>query len=288
MYARNMEGQHQDHHGSTQHDRRLFLKKSLAFLAGALMGADLFSKAEASERLTFAMPKSHGNTCPSTPSTPRIALIIDDIGSSISRARAFLALGMPITFSILPRLPYSEFLAEEIDREGHEIMLHQPMEPYCHEIDPGPGAIYVAYRDPKIENIVERNLLQIPQAKGVNNHMGSRFTSCSMKVAQVLRIIKQKDLFFVDSLTTAHSKAYQMARHLHMRTAPRNVFLDDPPDLSAIRFQCLHLLQHALQYGSAIGIGHPHLTTLRALHEFRRDLADRTPGLELVSVSYLL
>ncbi len=283
-----MEGQHQDHHGPLQHDRRLFLTKSLAFLAGSLVGWDLFSKAEASERLTFPMPKINRSRCLAASSTPRIALIIDDIGSSISRARAFLALGVPITFSILPQLPYSEFLAGEIDREGHEIMLHQPMEPYCHEIDPGPGAVYVAYRGPMIEKIVEKNLLQIPQAKGVNNHMGSRFTSSSRKVTQALRIIKQKHLFFVDSLTTVHSKAYQMARRLHMRTAPRNVFLDDPPDLPAIRSQCRHLVYHARQYGSAIGIGHPHLNTLRALHDFMRDLADRRPDLEFVPVSHLL
>ncbi len=288
MYAPNMEGQHKDHHGPIQHDRRLFLTKSLAFLAGALLGCDFFSRAEASEKLTFTIPKRQWKTCLAPFSPPRIALIIDDIGSSISRTRGFLALGLPITFSILPQLPYSEFLAEEIHREGHEIMLHQPMEPYCHEIDPGPGAVYVSYRGPKIENIVEKNLLQIPQAKGVNNHMGSRFTSSSRKVAQALRIIKQKDLFFVDSLTTVHSKAYMMAKRLHMRTAPRNVFLDDPPDLPEIRFQLRHLAHHALQYGSAIGIGHPHLTTLRALHEFRLDLADRAPELELVPVSHLL
>ena len=283
-----MEGHCQDHHRQIELDRRLFLKKGLAFLAGGLLGWNSFSKAEASEKLAFSMPAPHLHTPFDTPLTPRIALIIDDIGSSISRARAFLGLGIPITFSILPQMPYSEFLADEIDREGQEIMLHQPMEPYCHEIDPGPGAVYIAYRSTRIENIVEKNLLQIPQAKGVNNHMGSRFTSSSRKVAQALKIIKQRDLFFVDSLTSVHSKAYRMAKRLHMRTAPRNVFLDDPPDPAAIRFHFRHLVNHARQYGSAIGIGHPHLTTLRALHEFRRDLIHRESDLQLVPVSYLL
>jgi uncharacterized protein len=271
-----------------QYDRRRFLAKSFTFFAGTFLGLNFFSRAEAEERTFYPIARPPWRARPAAASSPRIALIIDDIGSSIPRARDFLALGIPITFSILPQLPYSEFLAGEIDGEGHEIMLHQPMEPYCHEIDPGPGAIFIAYKDPRIEDIVEKNLLQIPQAKGVNNHMGSRFTSCSMKVAQALRIIKQKDLFFVDSLTTAHSKAYQVAKRLHMRTAPRNVFLDDPPDLPDIRFQLRHLVRHALLYGSAIGIGHPHLPTLRALHEFRRDLADRRPELQLVPVSHLV
>jgi hypothetical protein len=193
-----------------------------------------------------------------------------------------------MTFSILPKLQYSDLLAEEIYQQGQEIMLHQPMEPYCHEVDPGPGALYISYRDTEIEEIVEENISQIPQATGVNNHMGSRFTSCPDKVVEALKIIKQKDLFFVDSLTSSHSQAYKMARRLNMRTAPRNVFLDTPPDIRAVRRQLKYLKQYALNHGSAIGIGHPYLSTLTALYDFKRELNEKDPFFELVSVSDLL
>jgi hypothetical protein len=146
----------------------------------------------------------------------------------------------------------------------------------------------VSYGDPEIEQIVKENLAQIPEATGVNNHMGSRFTSCSRKVARALKVIKEENLFFVDSLTSCHSKAYKMARSLHMRTAPRNVFLDHEPDLSIIRLQLRHLKAHALTYGAAIGIGHPHIATLAALHAFKWELAEQGSNLELVPVSHLL
>ncbi|HDZ23950.1 MAG TPA: divergent polysaccharide deacetylase family protein [Desulfobacteraceae bacterium] len=255
-----------------KYDRRAFLAKSLTFLAGTFVGLDFFRPMQAGAETTF----------------PRIALIIDDIGSSVSRARAFAALGIPITFSILPQLRYSRVLAQEMDTMGHEIMLHQPMEPYCHELDPGPGAVYISYADMEIEEIVKENLAQIPEATGVNNHMGSRFTSCPRKVLQALKVIKENDLFFVDSLTTCHSKAYTMARRLHMRTAPRNIFLDHDPDLSSIRLQLRRLKAHALTYGAAIGIGHPHIPTLAALHEFKWELEDQESTLQLVPVSRLL
>ena len=45
---------------------------------------------------------------------PRIALIIDDLGYNQSRVLPFLDLGVPITFSILPHLMYSERLAEAL------------------------------------------------------------------------------------------------------------------------------------------------------------------------------
>ena len=118
--------------------------------------------------------------------------------------------------------------------------------------------------------------------------MGSRFTSSPGKVVEALKIIKQKDLFFVDSLTSSHSQAYKMARRLNMRTAPRNVFLDTSPDTRFVRQQLRHLKQYALNHGSAIGIGHPHLSTRAALYDFKQALNKKGPLFELVSVSDLL
>jgi uncharacterized protein len=267
----NMEETYRRERKPREYDRRVFLERSLILLAGTFFGVNF---------LRPAVAGAYGR--------PRIALIIDDIGSSASRARAFAALSIPLTFAILPQLTYSALLAEEMEGRGHEIMLHQPMEPYRHELDPGPGAVFISYGDRKIEEIVQENIAQIPQATGVNNHMGSRFTSCSKKVIQALKVIKERDLFFVDSLTTCHSKAYELARRLHMRAAPRNIFLDNTQELPSIRRQIRRLKTHALIYGAAIGIGHPHIPTLAALHEFKWELEDQRSPLELVPVSRLL
>jgi polysaccharide deacetylase 2 family uncharacterized protein YibQ len=268
--------------------RRLFLLKGIAYLSGALFGLNLFSTAKAGQRRIFPINTPPFQKLPLSEFAPRIAFIIDDIGSSISRAQAFLDLKMPMTFSILPKLQYSDLLAEEIYQQGQEIMLHQPMEPYGHEVDPGPGALYISNRDTEIEEIIEENISQIPQATGVNNHMGSRFTSCPDKVVEALKIIKQKDLFFVDSLTSSHSQAYKMARRMNMRTAPRNVFLDTSPDIRSVRRQIRHLKQYAINHGAAIGIGHPYLSTLTALYDFKQELNKQGPFFELVSISDLL
>jgi polysaccharide deacetylase 2 family uncharacterized protein YibQ len=287
MYPHKMKGKNPEQK-KQQCYRRLFLLKGFAYLSGALFGLNFFSNAKAGQRRIFPINTPPLEKLPLFEFAPRIAFIIDDIGSSISRAQAFLDLKMPMTFSILPKLLYSDLLAEEIYERGQEIMLHQPMEPYCHEVDPGPGALYISYRDTEIEEIIEENLSQIPQATGVNNHMGSRFTSSSSKVVEALKIIKQKDLFFVDSLTSSHSQAYKMARRLNMRTAPRNVFLDTSPDIRAVRRQLRYLKQYALKHGAAIGIGHPHLSTLTALYDFKREINEKGPFFELVSVSDLL
>ncbi|MBA7582853.1 hypothetical protein ES708_24791 [subsurface metagenome] len=203
---------------------------------------------------------------------PRIALIIDDIGYSIPRARQFLSLNIPITFSILPRVPYSRDLAVEISDHGHEVMLHQPMQPYDSSLDPGPGALYEGDDPSRISGIIEENISGVPLAIGVNNHMGSRFTECQREIHQALKVIKNNDLFFIDSRTSNNSKAFKTARNLHLTTDRRNVFLDTVRNESTILYRLHQLKRCARRYGHAIGIGHPFPETARAIEYFLRDL----------------
>lgn len=256
-------------------DRRDFLRKSISFLLGSLWGLHGLSRAFASE----ALPKH-------STELPRIALIIDDIGATLSGARQFLHLGVPITFGVLPRLPKSEQAAFEIHAEGHLIMLHQPMEPFNGNLDPGPGALYVGDKASRIASILEENIGYVPFADGVNNHMGSRFTSSGKEVHEALCVVKEKSLFFVDSLTSSRSKAYETARELHMAAAYRNVFLDNYRDLSHVLSQLRKLKAIALNYGHAIGIGHPFPETARAIGLFLKDLEDSS--IRLAHVSDLL
>jgi polysaccharide deacetylase 2 family uncharacterized protein YibQ len=214
-----------------------------------------------------------------------MALIIDDIGHSVSKARRFLELDVPITFSILPRLAHSYQLAHEIHRCGHETMLHQPMEPHNSILDPGPGSLYVGYKGPEITRILERNMASVPFAVGVNNHMGSRFTECQNEMSEVLRVVARNRLFYIDSLTSSRSKGYLAARRLHVAAARRDVFLDNIASESYILSRLRSLERCAVLHGGAVGIGHPFPETARAIKRF---LADRDPGVSLVHVSSFL
>jgi len=244
-------------------DRRNFLIKSTSLLAGNLLGLSFFSKVFAQEIL----PKNLN-------AAPRIAVIIDDIGYSTAVARLFLKPGIPLTFAVLPRLRNSYHLAVELHCRGHEIMLHQPMEPYNSEFNPGPGALYVGYDESQIIEIMSENIAGVPYAIGVNNHMGSRFTSSRKEILETLNVVKQRNLFFVDSLTSSRSKAYRTALELHLSAACRNIFLDNIVDESAITCQLFKLRQHALVYGRAVGIGHPYPETAQAIEKFVTKLND--------------
>jgi len=183
-------------------------------------------------------------------------------------------------------LPYSYDSALEIHGEGNEVMLHQPMEPLNASLDPGPGALYVKDKPEKIVTILDENISSLPFTSGVNNHMGSRFTERREKMKEALTVIKNNDLFFIDSLTSSHSIGYETARRLRLVAGYRNIFLDHYPKESYVLSQLHKLKTYARAYGHAIGIGHPYPETLRALRYFLEGFA--RSGISLVHISEIL
>jgi polysaccharide deacetylase 2 family uncharacterized protein YibQ len=256
-------------------NRREFLARTAFFLIGGFLKVNDLPKAQAFDDLNS-----------DSAIEPRISLIIDDIGPNLSGAKWFLDLNIPITFAVLPRLCKSEEAATLVHDAGHEIMLHQPMEPDDRHLDPGPGALFVGYGSNKIVRIMEENISLIPFAAGVNNHMGSRFTRYSGEVLETLQVVKEKGLFFVDSLTTSRSKAFETARNLNVPAASRNVFLDNILEESAIVHQLSLLKKRALKQGHSVGIGHPFPETARAIRSFLKEPAEA--GFTWVYVSRLI
>lgn len=251
--------------------RRDFLYKSTVFFIGGLLGFKFCTPA-------FASLCQNKN--------PRIAIIIDDIGFSKSRLDSFININAPLTFSILPQLPMSSVLAEKIHNQGYEVMLHQPMEPLDPNIDPGPGAVYVKDSPDKIESIIKQNISETPFVVGINNHMGSRFTACGKEMKEALSVIKNRGLFFVDSLTTNRSTAYLTAKTMNISTIRRNIFIDNVHDEDMILMQLKRLKKRAITHGYAIGIGHPLPETARAFNSFYQHI--KNTNISLVSISNLL
>ncbi|OQY13665.1 MAG: hypothetical protein B6I30_02520 [Desulfobacteraceae bacterium 4572_187] len=106
------------------------------------------------------------------------------------------------------------------------------------------------------------------------------------EISEALRVIRDRDLFFIDSLTSGHSVAYKTARKLQMPTACRNIFLDNHLEDNYILRQ-LHKLQiHAKVHGHAIGIGHPFPETARAIKRYLSN--SKHSGVSFVHISDLL
>jgi len=217
---------------------------------------------------------------------PQIAIIIDDVGFNMERVRPFMQLDVPITFSVLPHLPHSRLLAEKIHAQGHEIMLHQPMEPHNMFINPGPGALYLSHTSKDMVGIIQKNIESFPYAVGFNNHMGSRFTESRPKMTDTLKIFKDQNFFFVDSITSQNSIGFDTAKNMQMTASFRNEFIDNSLEKQYMRAQVQKLKKHALRFGKAIGIGHPKPATTASLPKFINEL--KSEGFSFVYASQIV
>ncbi len=199
---------------------------------------------------------------------PQIALIIDDLGYDYHIAEQFLGLDATLTFAVLPFSPYQTRIAQSARSHGFEIMLHLPMEPVEYpRIDPGLGALLTDMTPDELIGQLRANIDSLPMAVGVNNHMGSRLTAASDRMKQVFTILKKRNLYFIDSRTTAQTQCENSARLLQVPFSHRDVFLDHQASPDAIRQQIKRLLAIAAQNGHAVGIGHPYAITVDTLRD---------------------
>jgi hypothetical protein len=180
----------------------------------------------------------------------------------------FIDLEAPITFSFLPQAPYAKEMAVLAHQKGKEILIHLPMEPKTYpETDPGPGSLLVGMKPDEIQAVLLKDLDEFPQAKGANNHMGSRFTEDREKMVLVLTLLKKRGLFFLDSATTPRSVIPGVASQLGVNYFTRDIFLDNVIDKEAIRQQLRKMVEQARARGQAIACGHPYPLTLQTLKE---------------------
>ena len=218
--------------------------------------------------------------------SPKAAFIIDDLGYEREVAKKMIELEFPVTLSILPFLQYSEFIAEEGRKNNQEIILHLPMEPSNSSANPGPGAIKSYMSEEEIRQVVRDCILNFPYIMGVNNHMGSKITENREIMEIVLEEIKGYNLFFIDSMTSKNSIAYQVAQEMGVKTAVRSVFLDNENDMEYIKGQMLEVQKIALREGEAIAIGHSRINTFYVLKRMIPELIKT--GIEIVPVSELV
>ena len=217
---------------------------------------------------------------------PRIAIIIDDLGYEPYIIDDFLKLGLPLAFSVLPRAPFTQSVVRKASHGGKELILHLPMEPTDYpNINPGPGALLTNMSARKIRATLNRHFEEVPGIRGVNNHMGSYFTAKRDKMAVVMRELKKRNLFYIDSRTTTETVAHELAEMMGVPVASRSVFLDNDLSLKVMRFQMERLLGIARHSGAAIGIGHPYEETLNLLKNYLGKLRTRV---KVVPVSELI
>jgi polysaccharide deacetylase 2 family uncharacterized protein YibQ len=219
--------------------------------------------------------------------TPRISIIIDDLGYRLDAGRRAIELPGPVAYAILPETPGAQRLAEFANERGKEVLLHLPLEAVDHDGPPEPGGLVLDMSRSGFSEAFDRAIDSVPYVIGVSSHRGSLLTRHPGHMSWLMEeIARREGLFFIDSYTTHHSVALRMAREAGIAARRRDVFLDHDRSPEALEREFERLKRLARERGKAVGVGHPHPETLDMLEE-ELDTLERE-GIELVPISQLI
>ena len=211
---------------------------------------------------------------------PKLAIIIDDV-SVRSHVEAIKKVGIPLTMSFLPPSSYRPNSAKLASKEKF-YMVHLPMEA-THFNAEEPFTLKTKDSQQKIANRIKDLKKLFPRVKYINNHTGSKFTSDESSMNRLIFVLNSQHINFIDSRTTADTKAPKVMRNYGLKYVARDIFLDHKMKKSYIISQIKKAIKIAKAHGTAIAIGHPHANTLLALSESKKLFKD----VELVYINRL-
>lgn len=187
-----------------------------------------------------------------------LVFVIDDAGLNVEFTKRYAGLPFPLTIAVLPKLAHSKECAYVVRSYGKELILHQPMQSLNHSLNPGPGKITVDMSFEQIHSIIRENLAEIgPGVKGLNNHEGSEVTEDVLRIGAVLDACLENSIYFLDSRTTANTKAPQAALERDMKIFEKSgPYIDNVVTREAMLEEIYRALDAANKNGSSIVIAH--------------------------------
>lgn len=216
---------------------------------------------------------------------PQVAIIIDDIGYQ-KVDPDIIRLPYALTMAVMPFTPNGHQMTLLARQHGKEIMLHMPMEAVAQNHLLGKGALRRPMNKQQVQQALHKALDSVPQAIGINNHMGSLYTSLPQQMDWVMQVVAERQLYFIDSKTTGKSVVSATTHKYGVKSRSRDVFLDNDKSYKALDRQFNQLIQLAKLHGHAVAIGHPYPETYRYLKKNLPRLAQQ--GIKVVPASALL
>jgi hypothetical protein len=213
-----------------------------------------------------------------------IGIVIDDFGyRNDDVSDGFLNLDVPLTYAVIPGHEYSKSFGEKAVRKGFEVIVHMPFENLANKGGEESFVLSTSMDSETIQKRVQAALDEIPSAIGMNNHQGSKASADQHVMSNVARVLKKRNLFFVDSRTTAETVAESTMEVYKVPTTRRNIFLDNEDDEGKIHEQLIKLVEKSEEWGAAVGIGHVKPKTLKILKKYIPELQKKGYKFEFVS-----
>ncbi len=216
---------------------------------------------------------------------PRIAIVITGLGlSQTGTQSAIKQLSEDVTLAFASEGNSIDRWMQTARREGHEIILQVPMEPFDYpNVSPGKFTLEVAGSPDENRDRLEWALNRTTNYTGIMNHMGAAFTANAPALDAMLGNLHNRGLMFFDDGTSARSLAQDEALKAGVPYARADLIIDPDRSAGAILAKLNELEQNARSQGIAIGIGAAFNETIGTVATWMNEAKKR--GIEFVPIS---
>jgi uncharacterized protein len=230
----------------------------------------------------FAQPVK---SIPAKPDAPRVALIVGGLGVSTSvTADAIAKLPGAVTLAFMPYSYDVDQLAGRARREGHEVLLQAPMEPFGYpENDSGPQTLLTSLTPEQNLERLYWLMSRLHGYVGVAGAMGARFTASEQAFAPVLHEIGKRGLIFVDDGANPRSVAGRIAGANNLPFVKADIIIDAVPTPAEIDHALGRLEMAAREHGAVVGISSALPVSIERIAKWAK--AAEARGLQLVPIT---
>jgi polysaccharide deacetylase 2 family uncharacterized protein YibQ len=219
---------------------------------------------------------------------PRIAIVISGLGTSAKATAAALA-GLPpqVTLAFAPYAADVQNWVTQARRQGHEVLLEVPMEPFdFSDSDPGLYTLQAGIGEAANTNRLVWALTRFTGYTGVTNLLGARLLSDPDSLEPILSYLARHGLLFFDNGDTVRSAAADVAARTGTAFAQSTTTIDSIQTAMEIDHQLSELESEARAHGSAAGSGFLYPLTIERVAQWSQGLAAR--GFVLVPASAIV
>jgi uncharacterized protein len=219
------------------------------------------------------------------PDAPRVALIVGGLGVSASvTADAISKLPGAVTLAFMPYSYDVDHLAGRARREGHEVLLQAPMEPFGYpDNDSGPQTLLTSLTPEQNLERLYWLMSRFHGYVGIAGAMGARFTASEQSFAPILRETAKRGLIFVDDGANPRSVAGRIAGANNLPFARADIIIDSVPTPAEIDNALGRLEMAARERGVVVGMSSALPVSIERIAKWAK--AAETRGLQLVPIT---
>jgi polysaccharide deacetylase 2 family uncharacterized protein YibQ len=213
----------------------------------------------------------------------KLAIVIDDVGYR-QNERNLHSLPKEVAWSLVPAAPYASYRSRQAADQQREVLIHLPMQQKDPQSEIEIGSLTIGMASNQMSQLVRFSRNVLPNAIGLSNHLGDGATEDPTTMRNLMQVLAQQQLFFLDNRTSTQSIAYRTASEFGVRALERTATLEVNQPIEQWQAVWNQALSRARDQGFAVLTAFPEPEMVQFLQQ---TLAHLPKDVELTSLGKL-